>query len=171
VIAVAGACSGPHGNSAELAVAHIDRFRIEPDSEIVYPGSELSVEIAYSIESPEADAMESYYAAVEVSSLDHRQWFLDACGGAARRPLPLASGRITLRCRMRLDPVRIAHDSMLMRVRIYQQTSPGRSVMLASSEAAVLQLRVPAIEPWQRVFMDRCPPARPGDGGVIVCRS
>lgn len=115
--------------------------------------------------------MGSYFAVVEVSSPDHRQWFLDACGGAARRPLALASGSITLRCRMRLDPVRIAQDSMLMRVRIYQQTSPGRSVMLASSEPAELQLRVPAIETWQRVFMDRCPPARPRDGGVIVCRS
>lgn len=170
-IAFAAACSGPHGNSTELAEARIEQFRIYPQNGILYPGSELSVELVYSIESREPDAVESYFATVEVSSADHRQLFLDACGGSARRPLTVASGRITLRCHMRLDPLRSAHDAMLMRVRIYQQTAPGRSVMLASTEPAALRLRVPAIEPWQRVFMDRCPSSGRRDGAVVVCRS
>jgi len=166
------ACTGSQGTSPQIASARIERVSVSPDrGGIVFPGSELAVEMEYSIETAGAGRENVYFAVVEISSTDQHRLFLDACGGRSRQSLPEARGQITLSCRMRLDPYRQDQDTMLMRVRIYQRTDPHRSVMLASSEASVFHLRVPAIEPWQRVFMDRCPSSGQRDGAVVVCRT
>ena len=172
VATVLNACTGSQGTSPQIAAARIERVSMSPDQGgVLFPGTELAVEMDYSIDAAVAGAGGTYFAVVEISSADHHRLFLDACGGRSRQSLLEARGRITLSCRMRLDPYRHDQDTMLMRVRIYQRTDPHRSVMLASSETSEFQLRMPAIEPWQRVFMDRCPSSGRRDGAVVVCRS
>ncbi len=172
VVTVLNACTGPQGTSPNIAAARIERISVSPDQGgVVFPGSELTVEMEYFIETADFGTEDAYFAVVEISSTDHHRLFLEACGGQSRQALAESRGRITLSCRMRLDPYRHDQDALLMRVRIYQRTDPHRSVMLASSDATVIQLRVPAIEPWQRLFMDRCPSSGQRDGAVVVCRS
>ncbi|MGB5209367.1 MAG: hypothetical protein WBP60_02495 [Gammaproteobacteria bacterium] len=171
VLLVLNACANEQNGNPLISAARIEQVRFTPlENGILYPGSELRIEMRYLIQAGDRLTDGDYFAAIEVASPDQGFLFLHACGGEPRRSLERASGHVTLRCRMRLDPYHDAHSGMLMRVRIYQRTDPARSVMIASSDAAAFQLRAPAIEPWQQIFMERCPATGDRDGSVRVCR-
>ncbi len=165
-------CSGSQHVSPLIAAARIEQMRFSPgQGSTVYPGTELNIEMEYLIDNGEGTLPGDYFAIVEVSSADRQRLYLDACGGDSRRVLTSPGGRVRLHCRMRLDPAGHTQGVLSLQVRIYQRTDPDRRVMLASSEAVSFRLRSHAIEPWQRAFMDRCPPPGKHDGTVRVCRS
>lgn len=165
-------CSPSRHISPVIAAARIEQMHFSPGhGSTVYPGTELSIEMEYLIVNGEGAPPGDYFAIVEVSSADRQRLYLDACGGYPRRSLSAPGGRVHLHCRMRLDPAGHTQGVMSLQVRIYQRTDPDRRVMLASSEAASFHLRSHAIEPWQRAFMDRCPPPGKRDGSVRVCRT
>lgn len=165
-------CSRSQNFSPVVSAARIEQVRFSPgQGSTVYPGTELAIDMEYQIETGEGAPPGDYFAVVEVSSLDHRRLYLEACGGHPRRSLTAPGGRVRLQCRMRLDPAGHTQGVMSLQVRIYQRTDPDRRVMLASSEAASFRLRSHAIETWQRVFMDRCPAPGKDDGTVLVCRT
>ena len=172
VVMALASCSRSQNLSPVIAAARIEQMRFSPDQgSTVYPGTELAIDMEYLIETGEGAPPGVYFAVVEVSSADHRRLYLDACGGHPRRSLTAPGGRVRLHCRMRLDPAGHTQGVVSLQVRIYQRTDPDRRVMLASSEAASFRLRSHAIEPWQRAFMDRCPPPGKHDGTVRVCRT
>ena len=172
VAVVLASCSRSLHVSPVIAAARIEQMHFSPDQgSTVYPGTELAIDMEYLIETGEGAPPADYFAVVEVSSADHRRLYLDACGGHPRRSLTAPGGRVRLHCRMRLDPAGHTQGVVSLQVRIYQRTDPDRRVMLASSEAASFRLRSHAIEPWQRAFMDRCPPPGKHDGTVRVCRT
>lgn len=165
-------CSGSQQVSPVIAAARIEQMHFSPgQGSTVYPGTELNIEMEYLIDNGEGTLPGHYFAIVEVSSADQQRLYLDACGGHPRRSLTAPGGRVRLHCRMRLDPAGRTQGIMSLQVRIYQRTDPDRRVMIASSEAASFHLRSHAIEPWQRAFMDRCPPPGKHDGTVRVCRT
>ena len=165
-----GACSSSQRIDIPPSPARINSFAVSPlPSRPIARGVGVHMDTDYTILDPDFRAG-TYSAVAELRGAEHSVAYLQDCGRGSRYRISEPSGRLSLRCDMRV-PVRGDGDNLVhLRIRLYQRTGREVSTMIASSQPVTYTVRDHDLMHRAMARMARCDDATRDGKAVRVCR-